>query len=65
MPESDSTPPPGTEDRMPTPGAMTSGLSAYDPATGPREEKRATWSSRSVAPTVIASPEAAGEPIVM
>ena len=43
-------PPPGNDDRMSTPGALTSGLISSH-GDGPRLENRATRSCWSVAPT--------------
>ena len=49
---------------MPTPGAVTSGLTAPSPSRGPRLEKPARESSRSTAPTVSAASAVPGEPMV-
>lgn len=49
---------------MPTPGAVTSGLTAASPRRGPRLEKEARESSRSTAPTVSAASAAPGDPTV-
>ena len=51
--------PPGTDERMPTPGAETSGLRRSESVEGPADEKLSIWSSAPLArvvtaPTVIA-----------
>src|SRR5690606_2539924 len=46
------------------PGAVRSGFSAWEPNTGPREEKLASWSKASTAPTVRAAAATPGEPMV-
>ncbi len=48
---------------MSTPGAVTSGLMAPSPARGPVEEKSASLSLSSTAPTVSAASALPGEPI--
>ena len=67
VPDSDAYEPRGAAERIPTPGAETSGFSRSESGVGPLEEKAATTSSgppRAVvtAPTVIASGVAPGEP---
>jgi hypothetical protein len=68
VPEIDDQPP-GTEEKMPTPGAATSGLKRSEMVVGPTEEKSA-WTLRaadppvSTAATVIARAEFAGDATV-
>jgi hypothetical protein len=52
----------GTEERIPTPGAVTSGLSASDTGAGPPEEKGAITPPLVAAATAIACCADAGEP---
>ena len=66
VPESDDHAPPGTDERMSTPGAATSGFSCSESAVGPTEEKSAwialvgaPWTS--TAATAIAASADAGE----
>src|SRR5579862_228014 len=53
----------GSDEVMPTPGALTSGLRMSETGVGPTEEKLEYWELVVVAPTAIAAGAFAGESI--
>src|SRR5512145_2076372 len=64
VPLSTLNPEPRYVELMSTPGAITSGLMLNEVRFGPLEEKKASLSDRSEAPTVMASSAVPGLPMV-